>query len=727
MKPTIKLKKRALLILVAVSLVGFGVIVARLFLLQIVSGEEYQEMAINQQLRDTEIAPSKGTIYDRNMKTLAASATVWTVIISPNDIDDDDRELIAKGLSEILDMDYQVILDDTYKENYYEIVKRKVELPIADEVREFALENKIYSITLAEDSKRYYPYGNFAAAIIGFTGTDSQGLSGLESYFDETLTGTAGRIVSARTAWGDNMPFSYEQVFEAEDGNSLVLTIDETLQHFLEKHLETAVIEHNVQNGAAGIAINPKTGEILAMAVKPDYDPNDPFTLSEDMMAAINEMPEDVRSEAIVAAQNAQWRNKIISDLYEPGSVFKIVTASAALEENVAQTTDTFYCSGSAQVGPETMRCHKLEGHGNQSFVEAVFHSCNPAFIELGSRLGSDDFYKYFEAFGFTERTGITLPGEAHSIFYTAEDMGPVELASSSFGQSNKVTPLQMIMAAAAAVNGGYLMEPYIVSRELDEEGNIVSSTEPTVVRSVISKETSETIAQILEQNVAEGGGKNSYIPGYRIGGKSGTSQKLDSENEDARIASFLSFAPADDPEIMVLIYLDEPDSYTSFGSTITAPVVRAFLEDALPYLGIQPQYTEEEAALLDQVCPSLIGRELSSAKITLNSAGFTYTVVGDGDEVLNQIPLAGQSLPRGSNIVLYTEETEAQTAVVPNLIGMSAAQANSALVAAGFNIRVEGNTDDNNAFVTSQDYSADVILEKGSIITVTLVTQIEE
>ena len=719
--------KRRLSFFSALILVGgFLGLGGRLFYLQLIEGSDYEKRAIAQQLRDTPIPPRRGTIYDINMKTLAASATVWTVAINPQNIKEAQRQPFAEGLAAILGMPVDAVLKKTESVTYFEYVKRKIEWPLAEEVRAFAVEHGYTFLTLHEDSKRYYPYGNFAASVLGFCGVDNQGLSGLEYYYDEELTGTAGRVVSAKNALGGDMPFQYEDLFDASDGNSLVLTIDETLQHYLEKYLEAAQIEHNVSGRAAGIAINPKTGAILALAAKTDFDPNDPYTLLDPAAGEVlASVPEADYEKTKKELQNLQWRNKIVSDLYEPGSVFKIVTASSALEQKVVSLTDRFFCPGFKTVDDRTMKCHKAGGHGSQDFLHGFMNSCNPVFIEVGQRLGASNFYTFFKGFGLAEKTGVDLLGEAQSLYYTDKQLGLVELASCSFGQSNKITPLQMITAIAAVINGGNLMQPYIVERVLDADGNIVSSTEPTVKRAVISAETSRVMREVMQENVETGAGKNCYIAGYRIGGKSGTSQKLDSPDPAARIASFVAFAPADDPEILVLILLDEPHSYTSFGSTIAAPVVRQFLAEALPYLGLQPHYTEEEAQKLDILCPDLRGRELSSAKMNLNANGLTYRVVGNGDTVIDQVPESGQRLPRGSKVVLYTEQTAAEMTTVPGLIGMSVAQVNSALVSAGLNLRVDGTVNTQGLFANSQSIAEGTEVEKGTVITVHFVGQL--
>ena len=592
-----KTKKRMSIIMAVLTLLGFGALIFRLFSIQIVDGEEYQYKATQQQLREIEISAGRGDIYDRNGNVIAKSATAWTVVISPVTIKEDQRETVADGLSEILGVDRDKVLEATQKETSYWIIKRKIERELAEEVIAFANENKIGGISCEEDVKRYYPYGSFASATIGFTNQDNSGAYGIEAYYNKTLSGTSGKIVSAKNARGKDMPFKYEMMYDSEDGNSLVLTIDETIQHYLDKNLEIAVKEHNVGNGAMAIAYSIKTGEILGLSVKPDFDPNSPQEVTDEAtLLALASLEGDEYKEALQQAQYRQWRNKAISDPYEPGSVFKIITLAAALEENVVNLNSSFMCTDAgATVQGTTITCWKRGGHGAQNLSEIVQHSCNPAFVNIGQSLGTKKFREYFEAFGLMEKTGVDLPGEATSLYHSDSAFGNIELASSSIGQSFKVTGLQLISAVSAAVGGGYLYEPYIVKGVLDSEGNVIAEYEPTLKRQVISEETSRMVAELCEGVVTLGSGKLAYVPGYRIGGKTGTAEKLDQNyapGEEKYALSFLGFAPIDDPRIAVLVVLDEP-AEASYGSIIAAPVVGAIMSDVLPYLGIEPHYTE--------------------------------------------------------------------------------------------------------------------------------------
>ncbi len=716
-------------------LVATGIIVYNLFGLQILRHEELRQTAEEQQLRDTVITPNRGTIYDTNMKVLATSATVWTVSAAPNVIEADYVEDIAEGLAEILELNVEELVEDlSDSASGYKLLKSKVDKPIADAVREFISENEYYGIYLHEDSKRYYPYGDFLSTVIGFTGTDNQGLAGIEAYYDEELTGVPGRVVAAKNSVGGTLPYDYEERYEPQDGNSLVLTIDETIQHFLEKNLEYAVIEHNVEARGVGIVMDVNTGAVLAMATKNDYDPNEPFVVHDPaMLELIEELPEEEQEAAYSAALNEQWRNKAVSDLYEPGSVFKLVTAAAALDSGASSLEHTYYCPGSMEVGPFTMRCADTGGHigTTQTFDQSLINSCNPAFIQMGYQLGVNTFYHYAEAFGMTEPTGIDIAGEADSIFHEQEDMGEIELASTSFGQSVKVTPIQMITMISTIANGGNLVQPHMVEKVLDPAGNIVETYDYDVKRQIISEDVSQAILEMLEIAVAgaEGynsPGSNAYVMGYQVGGKSGTSQKLDEDGgESLRIASFGAVAPVDDPQIAVLIVLDEPHSSASiygYGGILAAPVVGLVMGETLPYLGIEPVYSEEEQAIVELMLRSVEGLSLTDAQVDLQRDGFDYEVHGDGDTIISQFPVAGTILARGSTIILNTEDTtEPQTVSVPNIVGYTESQATRTLEATGLNVKRTGATNGVSVFVSAQNIEPGEEVPLGTPITITL------
>jgi len=749
------MKKRMNIVLVVLIFIGFGILIGRLYNLQLVDEKNYRISAMRQQLRPTTISAQRGTIYDRNMKTLAASATVWTVTISPAEIKDD-AELgkIADFLSGLLEVDREMIMErGAKKASYYEIIKQRVEKDVADKITAFSIDNKINGIHLVENSKRYYPYGSLASTVLGFTTNDNAGAYGLESHYEKVLAGTPGMVVSAKNAKSGDMPYAYERQYAPMDGNSIVLTIDEVIQHSLERHLETAVIEHNVQQRAAGIIMDVKTGAILAMSTKPDFDPNQPNVIIDPSAAAyIENIADDpevaamlsqitdeekraaaletARKDALGKAQYDQWRNKAISDPYEPGSVFKILTGSMALDLGVTQPNGQYYhCPGFHIVAGRRKACWKAAGHGSIDFTEAMKFSCNPAFMMIGAAIGPMEFDNYFERYGLKEATGIDLPGEADGIFYKYETLAKEsgeELASSSFGQTFKVTPIQLCTAVAAAVNGGKLMQPYIVDRVIDPDGNIVSETEPVVKRQVVSAETSQKICTILEKVVGDpdGSGRNAYVPGFRVGGKTGTSEKLDAkENGEVtkRVSSFLGIAPANDPQICVLVLLDEAYLENVFGSVIVAPVVGAIMSDILPYMGIDTQYTEQEAQMYEVKVPYVTGAKIHDAIATLNQQGFRYKLSGKGTNVLRQLPGSGESCPKGSTVVLYTgEEDEQKNVIVPNVVGLSAAQANRTMLNAGLNIRLLGlGAAETGSTVESQYPAAGEELAEGTVVTV--------
>ena len=711
---------RSFIIMLALIVAGFGGIAIRLGYIMTVDADELRSKAENQQLRDVVTTAGRGNIYDCNKNVLAKSSTVWKVFVTPSSIENDERDVIAKGLSELLGVEYDTVYEKVCKtSSYYETVGKPVDIGTATKVRQFIKENEVGSVVgLEESSKRYYPNNNLASTVIGFVGTDNQGLGGLEYYYDKELTGTKGRIISAKNAKGSDLPFSYEKVVEAKEGNSLVLTIDEYIQHIVEKYLLQAINENKVANRGSCIVMNVNTGEILAMATMPDYDLNNPFTIADEKKAKeIASLTGDERSKAISEAQQAQWRNKCISDAYEPGSVFKIITGSSALEEGTLKTSDTFYCPGYITVADRKIRCHKTEGHGSQSLANAFQNSCNPAFITIGQQLGLRNFVNYRTAYGLDKVTGIDMPGETGSILHSYESMGPVELASESFGQSFKITPIQLITAISAAVNGGYLNKPHVVKQILNSDGNVVKNFGTTQVRQVISNETSKQICQYLESVVSEGTGHNAYVAGYRVGGKTGTSEKLDS-GTNKKIASFCGIAPSDSPEVAILMLLDEPNVPFPFGGTCCAPAVGKMMSEILPYLSVSPEYTEEEAKELESTTPNVTGKTLKDAKAAISDAELEYTVIGEGDTVLKQMPSANSTIPNGGTVVLYTDDSEQKkTAVVPDFNGMTISQANEAAENAGINIIISGSK--NNATAYDQSVEKDKEVERGTVVTV--------
>ena len=726
--------KRIIVVMVLIFL-AFLVCVVSLVITQLVKGEYYKQIAESQQLSDTKITAQRGIIYDRNMSVLAQSATSWRVFIVPSEIDDEQtREVVIKELASILEIDEEAVRAKTNRNSNYETVKAKIDSDAKTKVEELVRSEKYKGyglneiIGISQDAKRYYPNSTLASTLIGFTGTDDQGLEGLESFYDKYLTGVSGRVITAVNGVQGEMPNSYETIIDAQQGYSLVLTVDETLQYYLEKHLEDALAETQ-SKGAYGIMMDVKTGAILAMSSKPDYNLNSPWeVISEETLYEIGLLDAEQQSAAISAAISQQWRNSAIADTYQPGSVFKIITAAAAMEEGLVALEEHFNCPGYTVVGGRRINCHKLAGHGNETFVQGLMNSCNPVFIDVGLRIGVDTFMDYFDAFGLNDKTGVDLPGEASSITHEklGVTMGSSELASCSFGQTFQVTPIQMITAVAAVANGGKLMQPYIVQSVIDENGNTISTTQPTVKNQVISSETASTLCGMLEKVVSEGGGKNAYVPGYRIAGKTGTSEKIGESGEGEAmkyIASFVGFAPADDPEVAVIIICDEPMGGSVYGSVVAAPYVSDLLSSALPYLGYEPQYTAEELENIETGILDYTGYEVEIAKSNITNRGLKAIVVGNGKLVTGQVPESGVMLNReNGRVILYTDGSEPATAViVPDVTGKTAEAANRILTNAGLNVSIGGVDDNADATVATQSIAPGTEVPEGTIVKVTL------
>ena len=644
-----------------VAVVCFGGLLVRLFVLQILDPDNYADRAAGQQLRDTTLPAARGEIISADGVVLATSKTCWTIRASPRELDDAIVEPAARALSEILELDYDATLEKLSQRSSNDcLLRRRVDADMANAVRTWCAENGARGIQVLQDTKRVYPEGNFMGCLLGFTDVDNQGLWGLELAYDEPLTGQNGVILTAKNAWGYDMPTHYSTLQEAVPGSSLTLTIRDDIQHYLESALCAAVEEHNVASRAVGIVMDVNTGAVLAMSTKPDYDPNNPRVIvDETVRARVNALTGEERSAALQTAQQAQWRNKAISDLYEPGSVFKLITCSAALDTGAVTRNTTFVCAGKIGVAGTTFRCANGHIHGSETVAQGLAVSCNPCFIQIGARLGKENFCKYFEAFGLRTATGIDLPGEIkRSEYYTADRMGPVELASCSFGQSSKVSYLQMITAVCAVVNGGKLMQPYVVQTITDADGQVTYQAQPTVKAQVIKEETSAVMRELMEGVVTSGTGKNAAVAGYRVGGKSGTSQKLDSENERARIASFVAVAPIENPQIAVLVCLDEPHSWTTSGGALSGPVCAEVLQKSLPRLGIEPSYNEEEQKKYFTTVPDVTGWRTAAAGQKLAEYSLTADVLGEGERVQSQYPAAGTSVRKNSAIQLDTTGT---------------------------------------------------------------------
>lgn len=754
--PNQMMLRRTLFLMIVCGIAVFIGLGLRLFKLQILDHEKYESLATAQQVRETTVSASRGTIYDRNQKILAASADVSTIFISPAEIakNDEDPVLIAQGLSEILGVDYGKILEMTQDtKSWYKTVARKVEDELTEQVRQFKSENNLIGVKIESDTKRYYPYGSLACHVVGFVGTDNFGLSGIESYYDDVLSGADGRVIRATTSAGTQLLYTnFEDYYDAEDGNSIVLTIDATIQYYLEKHLQQAVEDYDVQKGAAAIAMDPSTGEILGMVSLGNFDLNNYQAVSEDVQAQIDQAGTDEeKSQLLSAAQQKQWRNKAISDTYEPGSVFKIITLSMALEEGVATPNDSFYCGGNIQVtgDNEPRKCWKTAGHGAQTLTQAVQHSCNVAFITLGVRLGAQTFYKYAEAFGFlnlsddpsvlqSATTGIDIAGESGSIwwsqdvFYQSTNLS--QLAAASFGQTFTITPIQLITAVSACVNGGNLMKPYLVKEVISADGEVIQANQPTIVRQVISETTSAQVRQILERVVGdpvEGTGKNAYVAGYEIGGKTGTSEKVAQDaagGQKEYIVSFLGFAPANDPKVAILILLDTPSNETGIyisGGNMAAPVVGSMMADILPYLGVEPNYSDAEMEVMDKTMPSVKGLSLEEAQRAITDAGLTYRVIGSGETVTDQLPAAYSVIADGSQIILYADaEPSTEQEEVPNVVGYSYTDASLILSYYGLYVQTSSSiVNPDSQMVSTQNIPEGTLVDHGTIVDVTLVS----
>ena len=779
------IRTRTVLVMALLGVVTFGALFLKLFNLQIRQHDELQEKAVAQQTRSTVITASRGTIYDRNGHPLAVSATAENVFVDPKGLQQyleeqaergntevRDAEYIARGLSRILEVDEETILEKMEKtSSAYEIVKKRVDQEVADEVRKFINGEiddegnqlttvnddgetvlisdpdkspvRVHGVYMEPDSKRYYPNGTLAANVLGFVNNDNVGGVGLEAKYDSVLQGTAGLTITARDNNGNDMLYQYEQYYDAENGNSLVLTLDRGVQAALEKGLSSMTSKFNAAKGGTGIIMDVNSGAILAMASYPTYDPNSYGTLYDEKLQsqldsqlaklaqnrADYETEEDYQA-AVSAAKSSvlssQWRNKCIDSTYEPGSTFKPITLATALEEGVVDMNTTFNCTGSITVQGwgRPINCSKRAGHGLQTLKVATGNSCNPAFVTMGLKIGTETYYKYLTSFGLMEKTGVDMIGEVAGIFADEErfNSNVVSLASYAFGQTFNVTPLELIRAQAATINGGYLYTPYAVEQILDDSGAVVDQHESVPVRQVISEETSAKVRECLEWVVSNGGGRNGQVAGYRIGGKTGTADKTGTNDV---VVSFMCFAPADDPQIIMLLTMDTPSRTTGtavFGGTMVAPAASSIMSEVLPYLGIEPEYTAEELAGADITVPNVVGMTLEDAKTRLSNAGFACTTVGDGATVTDQTPAGGAIVPNNASIILYLGAEKPDTpCTVPNVAGKSASEANKALTNAGLIMRASGATTSSsgNVHAITQDVSAGTQVPAGTVVTV--------
>lgn len=731
-----QLRNRAIIALLFTCILGFGAGAYGLVNVGIINGEKYKLKAELQQLSDTTVTALRGTIYDANMNVIAQSADAWKIWINPSKISNDEtRQDIAQELSTVLELDYDTVLEKCSRSDYaYVLIKSQVDYDAKNQIIEFRQNHKGYNqiIGTEDDVKRYYPYGTFASSVLGFTGSEDVGLSGLEYFYDETLTGTKGRLVTAKNAKQIKMSSDYSQYYEAETGLNLQLTIDQVIQYYLDTALEEAVELNNATYGY-GIVMDVETGAILGMSTKPDFDANDPYVIADEQKALEIEEIEDEeeKNAATLEARYAQWRNRTICDSYEPGSVFKCVTAAAGLEEGVVTPDEMFNCTGSYEVLDRTFHCSHNAGHGVEDFSTAMMNSCNPIFIEVAQRLGAETFYKYFEAFGFAEKTGVDLPAESEPVadvtYHSLKKLNAVSLASSSFGQTFQASPIQIINAINAIANDGKLMQPYVVSSMLDSEGNKVYETKPTVKRQVISKETADILKVMMERVVSGGTATNTYVPGYRVAGKTGTSEKL-TAGENVYIASFCGFAPADDPKISILIAIDEPKNGSITGGSVAGPAAAEVITNVMKYLNVEPRYTDEELAKLDETIGKVSGKTVAEAKKELESTGFTVKVIGDGDTVAKQVPSAGTTVPKNGLVVLYTDkDIEPEMVTVPDLTGLTVTEANNTAIACGLNIRRVGYKSANNVKAYKQSVESGSDAQIGTVITVSFKKEIIE
>lgn len=782
------IRSRTVLVMAILGVITFVVLFWKLYDLQINQHEAMQTRAVNQQTRSAVVTASRGTIYDRNGNTLAVSATAETINISPKEIAEfvesqekaieeaatkaaekgesytapeiRDQAYIARGLSRILEKD-QADIEKAMEDlgSMYYNVRKKVEQEVANEVRRFIngeideegnavpedQQKKLQGVWIQPDTKRYYTYSTLAANVLGFVNADNVGGVGLEAKYNDVLEGTAGMTVTAKNGVGTDLLYQYEQYYDAENGNSLVLTMDVEVQSYLEKGLESMIDKFDAANGATGIVMDVNTGAIVAMASYPNYDLNEPGVVRDEALQKkldktladlagkqseyeTEEEYNEAVSKAKSEAMNTQWRNKCIDSTYEPGSTFKPITLAIALEEGVVSKSSTFSCSGAVSIEGWTLRCSKKTGHGSQSLVEAVGNSCNPAFINIGLRVGTEKYYEYLQAFGLMEKTGVDMVGEVAGIFTDPDTFNShqISLASYSFGQTFNVTPLELIRAQAACINGGYLYTPYVVEQELDSDGNVIYQHEATPVRQVISEETSAVVRECLEYVVASGTGKNGQVAGYRIGGKTGTADKTETRNTTKEVVvSFMCFAPADDPQYIMLLTMDTPSRNTGVyvsGGNMVAPTASSIMADILPALGVEPDYSADELSSADAAVPNVVGETAENAKSRLEAAGFSCRTVGSGDTVTDQTPAGGAIVPNNATIILYLgAEKPTAPCTVPNVVGKTAAEANRLLTDAGLIMKVSGTTasSSGNVKALSQNREAGTEAPAGTVVTV--------
>lgn len=756
---TVRMRNRTNKGVLGLMTVFCAAVIVRLFVVSVVDNSKYEGMANNYHFGTMTLSANRGAIYDANGTALAWSATVYNIYIDPtlyreemksiedandkkksaaeeenetadNLVDVDQlKTSITNFLSEKLGLKTEEVEASFEKDGRYYVLQTQVEKNVTDEITAYFEKLNLSFIGTEATTRRYYPQNELAAAVIGFTNGDGDGQYGLEYQYDDYLSGVDGRVISAQAANGEEMPYRYSTTYDAEDGDSLYLTLDTTIQYYLEKSLAEMVEKFEVKERACGVIMNPKTGAVYAMATYPTFDLNNPSEIYDTKTAQeLAALPEGEYSTAYATARETQWKNKVISEISYPGSTFKIVTMADAFEENlINMETDSFYCSGQVQVADATIRCSNTAGHGAQTFTQALTNSCNPAFIEIGQRIGIDKFSYYFEGFGLAEKTGIDLPGEAVSYSVTGDDMNIVDLASAAYGQCNKVTAMELVTAYSAAINGGYMVTPHVVDHVVDSNGNIVLQNETEVKRQIVSEETSDIVREQLEAVVNNNPSHNAYIQGYRIGGKSGTAEKLDTSTADDRqhVASYCCFAPADDPEVIMLIMADEPNMEIGYyGSQVVVPYARDIMEEILPAMGFYPEYSDGEDTDSTVTVPYLQSADITSAESTLAQLGLTYEVVGDGTTVASQSPSTGTSVTKGGKVILYTEVggNSGDTIEVPNLVGMTAAEVNETMTYYDLNYAIVGSSaSESGALVQYQSEEAGTVVPRGTAITLTM------
>lgn len=758
--PVTHVRKGIFAMMICLGILSFCAVAGMLVKLMLIDHNKYEEKAIRNQTRTTSVTASRGTIYDRNMNVLAASSSVENIFLDPLELEQNkvDVDALSNALARILDLDASWIKEQAADVKYrYKMLKRRQTQEICDQVREYISANKIIGVHLEPDSMRYYPYGTLAAQLLGFTNTENVGSEGLESYYNSYLEGTAGAVITTKGNNETEMLYSYEKYYQASDGDSVVLTIDTTVQYYLEKQLQDAVDRYDVKNGVFGIVFDVNSGDIVAMSTLGSYDPNQYLEIYDmeknDELTQLYEeaakLPEgsaertaafEAYNNAVAAARLKQWRNRCVSDGYEPGSTFKIITLASALDSGAVTLDNHFYCGGSEKFEgrSQTLSCWRLAGHGAETTAEALQNSCNIAFAHIGLQMGGDTMYDYCRAFGLMEKTGIDLPGESSGLFHSRERLadnanyGTSYLISTSFGQTVKPTPIQLVRAIAAVVNGGYLLEPHVVSEVVDSDGNVVQKNSRTVVRQVISEETSKTMCQLIESVVTEGTAKNAQVVGYRIGGKTGTAEKTDQRDENGnltrdKIVSFVGIAPMDDPKYVVLVALDTPSSSSGYyisGGQMGAPTVAAIFEDILPYLGVEGEYSAEDMSRVAVRMPNVVGLTEADANKRLEENYLNYRIIGDGDKIVSQIPAHGRELPGNSTVLLYTDDSMPTDQVtVPDLSGLTVAQANQALADCGLYMQAKG-VDSSASYVIAaqQDIDPGVQVARGTMIVVTFI-----